>query len=139
PPPAPRPRTSFGLRLGVVVLAIALLIAGLVYPAVDRVRESAARSHCNLGSISVGLRAYEDHHESLPPAVLRGPDGRPLHSWRVLILPYISEQALYAEFKLDEPWDSAHNIRLLDRMPRLYAAPWTKYVDVPPGHTLLKV
>jgi hypothetical protein len=68
-----------------------------------------------------------------------GEDGRPLYSWRVLILPYIEEDALYKEFRLDEPWDSEHNIRLLERMPRSYAAPWTRRVKVPPHHTVYHV
>jgi hypothetical protein len=68
-----------------------------------------------------------------------GPDGQPLLSWRVLLLPYIEGEDVYKQFHLDEPWDSEHNLKLLDRMPKTYAAPWTKYVDVPPNHTVLKV
>ena len=41
-------------------------------------------------------------------------------SWRVHLLPHLGEEALYAEFKLDEPWDSEHNKSLLDRMPAVY-------------------
>lgn len=82
---------------------------------------------------------YEDAHGHLPPAAVCGPNGQPLLSWRVLLLPYIEGDELYKQFHLDEPWDSEHNRPLLDRMPRSYAAPWTKYVDVPPNHTVLKV
>src|SRR5437879_3096759 len=53
----------------------------------------------------------------LPAAVVYGKDGTPLLSWRVSLLPYIEEQELYKQFKLDEPWDSPHNIRLLPHMP----------------------
>ena len=38
------------------------------------------------------------------------------------LLPYLGQGALYRQFKLDEAWDSPHNIKLLDRMPRIYAA-----------------
>lgn len=68
-----------------------------------------------------------------------GPDGTPLHSWRVLILPYIEQQKLYDEFRLAEPWDSPHNIRLLDRMPSTYAPPQGKRSLVPPHHTVCHV
>ena len=44
-------------------------------------------------------------------------------SWRVAILPYIEQQNLYQQFKFDEPWDSPNNIRLLDKMPAVYALP----------------
>jgi hypothetical protein len=87
----------------------------------------------------LALHNYESVHGHLPPAAVCGPDGQPLLSWRVLILPYISQEELYDQFKLDEPWDSEHNRRLLERMPKTYEAPWTKYVDVPPNHTVLHV
>jgi hypothetical protein len=87
----------------------------------------------------MALHHYADIHGSLPPAAVCGPDGRPLLSWRVLLLPYLEEQALYKEFKLDEPWDSEHNLRLVERMPKTYEAPWKKYVHVPPHHTVLHV
>ncbi len=44
-------------------------------------------------------------------------------SWRVMILPFIEQQALYVQFHLDEPWDSEHNKKLLVMMPRTYASP----------------
>jgi hypothetical protein len=68
-----------------------------------------------------------------------GPDGTPLYSWRVLILPYIEEQALFADFRLNEPWDSPHNIALLDWMPIIYAAPGRKKSLIPPNHTICHV
>jgi hypothetical protein len=82
---------------------------------------------------------YNDAHGQLPPAVVYGADGKPLHSWRVLILPYIEERELYEQFKLDEPWDSPHNIRLLEKMPVLYAAPGRKAKKMPPYHTVCHV
>jgi hypothetical protein len=66
-------------------------------------------------------------------------DDRPLHSWRVLLLPFIEQKELYEEFRLNEPWNSEHNLRLLGRMPSLYEAPWTRRVNVPPGHTVYHV
>jgi prepilin-type processing-associated H-X9-DG protein len=50
-------------------------------------------------------------------------DGKPLYSWRVLLLPYVEEDALYRQFRLDEPWDSPNNKPLLARMPKVYAPP----------------
>jgi hypothetical protein len=50
-------------------------------------------------------------------------NGRPLLSWRVAILPYIEQEALYGRFHLDEPWDSPHNLELLKEMPPIYAFP----------------
>jgi hypothetical protein len=56
----------------------------------------------------------------LPPAVVTSPDGKPLYSWRVAVLPFLEEQALYKEFHLDEPWNSPHNKALLEKIPRYY-------------------
>jgi hypothetical protein len=50
----------------------------------------------------------------------------------VAILPFVEEAALYNEFHLDEPWDSDHNIKLLEKMPAIYAHP---SMPLPPGMT----
>jgi len=78
-------------------------------------------------------------HGTLQPAVVYGPDGQPLHSWRVLLLPYVEQEELYHEFRLDEPWNSENNIRLLERMPAVYAAPGYKKSRLPPHHTVCHV
>jgi hypothetical protein len=85
------------------------------------------------------MHNYEATHGRLPPAAVCGPDGKPLLSWRVLILPFMEQGDLYKQFRLDEPWDSPHNIRLLERMPVLYAAPGRKAKRMPPYHTVCQV
>src|SRR5262245_60688606 len=85
------------------------------------------------------MHNYQDQHGRLPPAVVYSDDGKLLLSWRVLILPYIEQQDLYAQFKLDEPWDSPNNIRLLEKMPRTFAPPRFKEHLVPPHHTVIHV
>jgi hypothetical protein len=73
--------------------------------------------------ISMAILNYSDAHQGewLAPAIC-DVTGRPLLSWRVAILPFIDENDLYKQFHLDEPWDSQHNLALLPRMPRIYAA-----------------
>jgi hypothetical protein len=58
-------------------------------------------------------------------------------SWRVHILPFIGFNELYHEFKLDEAWDSPHNIKLLDKMPAIYlpTADMNQSVELKPYHT----
>ena len=73
--------------------------------------------------ILIAMHQYNDDHQHLPPQALCDEEGRPLLSWRVLLLPYLQEEALYKEFQLDEPWDSPHNIKLLPRMPQVYSRP----------------
>jgi uncharacterized protein DUF1559 len=76
----------------------------------------------DLKQMALAMLAYADSRGCLPPAALCDPQtGKPLLSWRVALLPYLEQQRLYKEFHLDEPWDSPHNIKLLRRMPRVYA------------------
>ena len=71
----------------------------------------------NLKQIGLAMHNYHDARGRLPAAYTVDKDGKPLLSWRVLILPYTEEAALYKEFHLDEPWDSEHNKNLIARMP----------------------
>ena len=90
---------------------------------IDKVREDATRMRSvnNLKQIGVAMHAYHDAHKTFPAHAIYGKDGKaPLLSWREAILPYLGEQALYDEFKLDEPWDSKHNKKLIAMMPKLY-------------------
>jgi serine/threonine protein kinase len=95
--------------------------------ATARVRAAAQRQHTsnNLKELAVALHNYQDVNKRLPLAASYAPDGRPLLSWRVAILPFLSldksAQELHKEFKLDEPWDSPHNKKLLAKMPQVFA------------------
>jgi hypothetical protein len=94
--------------------------------AVLRARESAERgqSQNNLRQLAVAMHNYASGNGSrFPPQAVYSPDGKPLLSWRVLLLPYLDQEALYKQFHLDEPWDSPHNKELLARMPRVFAMP----------------
>lgn len=64
---------------------------------------------------------YHSANGRYPPPYVAGPDGRPWHSWRVLILQYIEHSDLYSAYRFDEPWDGPNNRRLAGQMPRLYA------------------
>jgi hypothetical protein len=122
----------------------------------------ARTSASNLLEIGFALHAYNDAHGHLPihgtgpnggPVAVQPPPklaqpkkgeplgfppagqtevAKPLLSWRVAILPYIEQEALYRKFKHDEPWDSEHNKKLIPLMPRQYA-PVAK--AAPEGHT----
>ncbi len=94
------------------VLLTALAVAGL-WAAVQAGREAWRRTGCavKLQAIAVALQAYCDANGVLPPAYTVDEAGRPLHSWRVLILPYLESSSLYREIRLDEPWDSEWNSR----------------------------
>ena len=77
----------------------------------------------NLRSIAVALLNYEAIHGSFPPAFIPDGDGRPMHSWRVLILPYLERHDLYRRYDFDEPWDGPNNRQLLEKHWDLWQCP----------------
>lgn len=93
----------------------------LLKPALKQASDAAAEMTLknNLKSIGIGFYNYDNTHMNFPGAG-RGPDGKEGLSWRVYLLPYLGEEDLYAQFNLDEPWDSETNKALIEKMPSLY-------------------
>ena len=71
-------------------------------------------------SIAPGIDGFQRDFGCLPPRAICDPDGKPLLSWRVMLLPYLGYENLFALFRLDQPWDSRHNKRLLPFMPSIF-------------------
>jgi hypothetical protein len=90
-----------------------------------KVREAAARTRSanNLHQIALAMQNHHAAFGRMPAQAIDDKDGKPLLSWRVQILPYLEQDDLYKEFRLDEPWDSDHNKKLLEKMPPVYAFP----------------
>ncbi len=111
-----------GIVLGVIDC---LLLVALFLPAHLSAREDARRAQCanNLKQIGLAIQIYHEANGCLPAAAITGKDGKPLLSWRVAILPYIGTGSPYWKFHLDEPWDSPHNIALVEQMPAEYNCP----------------
>jgi hypothetical protein len=84
------------------------------------------KSANNLKELGLAMNIYHDYYGHFPPAVLHDPRlgerGQP-YSWRVALLPILGENELYSQYRRDEPWDSPANKAVLDRMPRVFAAP----------------
>lgn len=116
--------------LPLVVLGLVLLIStaawglrGLIHAVAARGQRDRCAEH--LHKIAVALKNYADEHSVYPPAIIRDSQGRPLHSWRVLILPQLgsAEEELHREYHYHEPWNSPHNRELAGRMPEVYRCP----------------
>lgn len=127
---AARPRVplQFSVRnllVFVVFCSIGFTLLGLLLTAVGRAREAARSSQCicNICMIKLALHNYHDAHGSFPPAYVADARGRRMHSWRVLILPFMEQQPLYASYRFDEPWDGPNNRTLLHQMPNVFACP----------------
>lgn len=96
----------------------------LLLPAIAAAKAEAYRSRSvnNLKQIMLAMHNYFDTYRRMPGDSYDA-DGKPLLSWRVHILPYIEQSALYDQFHLDEPWDSEHNRKLINTLPSVYVPP----------------
>ncbi len=81
------------------------------------------RSIENLQKIALAMRKYEENYNCFPPRAIYDKGGKPLLSWRVIMLPWLNEIELYKQFHLDEPWDGPNNKKLLTKMPAVYRIP----------------
>ena len=86
------------------------------------------RTSNSMKQIMLAMLNYHDAFNKFP-AAFSANNGKPLLSWRVAILPYLNQDALYKEFHLDEPWDSDHNKPLVEKMPDVYQGPMSKHKD----------
>jgi len=107
------------LSLGTIVVIV------FVLPVVHAPREAGRRATCinNLRQISLALLTYEAQYHCFPPAYIPDKDGKPMHSWRVLILPYLGRNDLYQQYNFNEPWDGPNNRTLLAKRPKLFSCP----------------
>lgn len=122
---------SIGLLIGVVAgsLVVGALVIGvavaILAPAVQSARASSLKlkSAEKLQLIAQAMQAYHTDYGVYPPAYLTDGNGKPKHSWRVLILPYLGERQLYQQYDMNQAWDSPTNMALVSRMPSVYASP----------------
>ena len=86
-------------------------------------RSRQAKCTRNLQQIGLALHNYHDSQRMLPPAYTVDKDGKPLHSWRVLILPFLEQVELYEKIRKDEPWDSDYNKQFHNQCPAFLQCP----------------
>jgi prepilin-type processing-associated H-X9-DG protein len=108
-----------------VFVPCSLLLIGLLLPAIPTPHDAARLGQCmnNLRGINLALHSYECQYKCFPPPFVADENGNPMHSWRVLILPYMDGQDLYEAYDFNEPWDGPNNKKLLTRQPKLYTCP----------------
>ena len=136
--PEPKPR-SLWKTIGrtVVVLGCLSVWWAVFYPA-DNPERKFPRHPCknNLKQIGLAPHNYHDTYKSFPPAFVLGPDGKPWHSWRALILPFLEDESFAKKYRIDEPWNGPNNSKLLNQRPEVFACRERDgVVNVPQGQT----
>ncbi len=124
--PIPRSVRGFTLIEVLVVLAIIVLLIVLLLPlSRGGARPAARRAQCanNLKQIVLALHNYEQEHKALPPAYTVDAQGKPLHGWRTLILPYLEQGPLYQSIDLAKPWNDPANAKALKTSLGVYRCP----------------
>jgi hypothetical protein len=123
PPTSNLPKVAVRVLIGVGILG---LLVFLLLPA-SRFgsREAARRMQCSnhLKQIGLALQNYHDDYGSLPPAFVADANGKPMHSWRVLLLPYLGGKALYDKYDFNEPWNGPSNSKLHREAMRVFCCP----------------
>ena len=140
PQAAPRPvgRLRRVLAVPVALRIILIIVAGVVaasvligllfalaFPAISVARRSAQKSNSgtNMSKLAMAMLAYEADQGCFPPAYVADADGKPMHSWRVLLLPYLGYDHIYERYDFSAPWDSPQNMAILTWMPDEFACP----------------
>ncbi|MEZ6123741.1 MAG: DUF1559 domain-containing protein [Planctomycetaceae bacterium] len=109
----------------VVVAAIIATLWALLYPSISTPPGVYRRTQCrnNLKQLALAFHNYHDQYGCFPPAVVVDSQGQAMHSWRILLLPFLEHQELYDRYQFDQPWDSPDNLALQDFMPGVYRCP----------------
>lgn len=117
-----RRRRAFLIILVIFIAFCALAFLLLLPTFLLTSRENARRERCdyNLSAIYRAVTEYCDAYGTYPPAFVVDSKGEKLHSWRVLLLPYLHEEELYSQIRLDEPWDSEWNRQFWTKTPNVY-------------------
>jgi prepilin-type processing-associated H-X9-DG protein len=113
-PPVERPAADNAFDR-VVKWGVAAIFSGFVawmlLPGLAGPRDAPRRTECrnHLKQLALAMHNYHDTYGSFPPAYIADKDGRPMHSWRVLLLPFLELRPLYEQYRFDEPWNGPHN------------------------------
>lgn len=84
-------------------------------------RRVASMNH--LKQLALAFHNYASAYDAFPPAAVIGPDGKPWHSWRVVLLPFLEEVELYNQYDFSQPWDSPKNLAVAEKMPTVFRDP----------------
>ncbi len=120
-------KTALAIGSITALCFLGFLVVKLAGPVMRAARDAAIASDCEKNLISIG-QAIEDYYIEnghYPPAVVRDENGKPMHSWRVLILPFLGPEAqsTFSKYDMNKPWDAVENRDCLVEMPPEFRCP----------------
>lgn len=125
--PKPTNQRGFSLIELLVVIAIIGVVVGFLLPFYPRAaREAARRMQCsnNFKQLALAMRNYHDAYKCLPPAYTVDAEGKRLHSWRTLLVPFLESNPLYSKIDLTKPWNDPVNLAVAaERPPNVFLCP----------------
>lgn len=107
------------------LLVVGVLIGMFLPPMTRGVRPAARRTVClnNMRQVALAMHNFQSEHGHFPPAYIADENGKPMHSWRVLLLPYLDRQDLFERYSMKEPWDGPNNQKLADEFVEVFSCP----------------
>lgn len=135
--PTLRSRFRFTKLEAVIVFGFVMLWCWM-YIGIRNARREAFNSTCrgHRDQIRHALDTYKDDKGSYPPLYTVDANGKPMHSWRVLILPYMLDtygtKQFFQAYNLNEPWNGPTNIKLADQVPDYYRCVYERDANTTP-------
>ena len=110
------------LMVFIAVVGLSILTF-MILPSIQGPRERGQfHMQCpnSLKQIGLALHLYHDDFGTFPPAYVADENGKPMHSWRVLLLPYLDMKWLYDKYDFSVPWNSPQNLALISNAPEVF-------------------
>jgi hypothetical protein len=127
PPYANRP-LQFSLLTLLAVMLVAGLLFGVIGSGIRRKHRERLRRQ-NLKEIALAFHNYHDTYQCFPPAYVPDEDGKPMHSWRVLVLEFMRDptaKQVYKQYDFSQPWNSPRNLASASQIPSVYRSPFRR-------------
>ena len=114
---------AFSVAVAVVVVGLLAMVLLPGWYGSGQRGNRVRRCPNNLKQIAMALDNYHDTYGCFPPAYSIDEQGRPMHSWRILILPYLEGPSAYQGYDFNEPWDGPNNRQLAEQIPGVFRCP----------------
>jgi prepilin-type processing-associated H-X9-DG protein len=103
----------------IVLLCVVLVVGAAATWFVFAVRDAREEARCiscmcPLKQLALAMHNYHQYYGCFPPAYIPDKNGKPMHSWRILVMPFIEGETVGKEYRFDEPWNSPHNRKITD-------------------------